>query len=325
MKQMRPRYKQRMANLPEPMPSEARLARQAIRQAERQGQIEQAHKLKLAEQERQRAHQEAHWQAYELQRAERERQRAERLRERNARQDAKRRERDAEAKRAIEVRGICYNGVSAACRAYRIQRSHVSVRMKSMGLSAARAIEMLIEHPFIDRRGVSSGIATIVLGTEYPTIKAAIKAHNLKENTVWVRMKRKNESAAQAIEHLIKRPTDRRGGVGVVTTVHGVPHKSISAACKAHGVNQSSVWLHMKREGGTASQAIEALIERPPGRKERVGVSTTVLGVRYISTTAACRAHGVSYHSVRQRMRQQNENIEQAIRMLIVRRRAAGK
>jgi transcriptional regulator with XRE-family HTH domain len=49
---------------------------------------------------------------------------------------------------------------------------------------------------------------TTVLGVEYSSISAAIKAHNLKQNTVFVRMKRKKETAAQAIEHLIQHPAD---------------------------------------------------------------------------------------------------------------------
>lgn len=127
-----------------------------------------------------------------------------------------------------------------------------------------------------------------VCGVEYPSIKAAAKAHGIGVNTAKGRIKR-----GWDVDDAFTTPV--HCAVGKPITVCGVEYESISSAARAHGISPGTALYRFER-GLSADDAFTA----PP--RDTGGQPITVCGVEYQSLFAAAKEVGVHHTTVRHRI-----------------------
>jgi hypothetical protein len=118
----------------------------------------------------------------------------------------------------------------------------------------------------------------------------------------------------EVTEDAINAEMQRTANGADLIVVFGVVYPSINAAAKANGVNHASVHNRVRR-GDTVEAAIVFL--KTEGAPPKTRRSVTFLGKPYLSTRAACIAHGVRDTAVQQRIKRRGETVEQAITHLL--------
>jgi hypothetical protein len=184
------------------------------------------------------------------------------------------------------VHGKRYPSIAATARAYGLNAGSARWRVDEFGETMEQAIDALLKH--------ADGV--IVHGVRYPSIMAAARVYGVHGITAALRVREKDETAEQAIDAIVTRAEHR------AVIVLGVAYPSGTAAARAHGVSASAVGERRRKQGETAEQAINALVEYA-----RKGV--VVHGKRYRSALAAAKAYGCR-SGVLRRMQRKGETAE---------------
>jgi 5-methylcytosine-specific restriction endonuclease McrA len=131
--------------------------------------------------------------------------------------------------------------------------------------------------------------AVTAFGVTYGTITEAAKAHGVNVGVLGERLRRgvPAETALSSVKRLF-RP-------GTSVEAFGVKYKSLAEAARAHGMEQSTVFHRVKR-GVPIEEALSHEYT-----SVRVGNVVVVAGVEYPSVTAACKAIGVPWTTVKNR------------------------
>ena len=103
------------------------------------------------------------------------------------------------AKWAVKIRDELFTSKTAAMEAHGVTQSNVSYRVRT-GCSFEEAVDYVKTH--LKRTG---GVAVCVQGVHYRSVRAAAKAFGVSPDRVHQQMKRRAETAEQAIQAVIAR------------------------------------------------------------------------------------------------------------------------
>jgi hypothetical protein len=208
------------------------------------------------------------------------------------------------------VFGKLYPSVRAACRTHGINITTVYKRSKSKAITLIEAFEEIIVH------GVQTQNRSDFLydGVVYPSLTAACRAHGINDTSVHTRSKSKGITLAEAFEEIIVHGVQTQNRSDFL--YDGVVYPSLTAACRAHGIDSRTVHNRSKRKGTTLAEAFEAIIVHGVQTKNRGDILYD--GVVYASLAAACRAHGIDSRTVHTRSKRKGITLAEAFEEIIV-------
>lgn len=95
-------------------------------------------------------------------------------------------------------------------------------------------------------------------------------------------------------------------------TLDGVTYRSAKEACDAIGLPYKT-FLNRRREGKGVYDSLSLDRKRRSFEHSNRQQSVTIRGKEYKSISEACRSHGISYVTVRCRIRHKHMSLEEAI------------
>ena len=194
--------------------------------------------------------------------------------------------------KAITVSGQSFSSLSEAATHFGIPAGKVATRLRG-GLSVEQAFD-LQEKPVRD----VSGTPVVVEGATFASVTAASKKYGVDPSLASARI-RKGWTVDQALG--LAPPVPRSASVnGAEIQVAGKLFPSRALAAKSFGLDPRLVHKRLKEYGWTLNQAFE--IDPPPERRSNHVKAITVHGKSFAAVIDACRAFGISFSTVHQRM-----------------------
>ena len=95
-------------------------------------------------------------------------------------------------------------------------------------------------------------------------------------------------------------------------TLDGITYRSAKAACNAIGLPYKT-FITRRREGKSVSDSLSLDRKRGCTHHSTHAHPVIIQGKEYKSVSEACRAHNISYITVRSRIRHKNMSLEEAI------------
>jgi hypothetical protein len=98
----------------------------------------------------------------------------------------------------FHFRGVSYPSFTAACRAFRVDTGTVRTRQRSQNIGRAEALEQIASNGFLKDIGQFE-----FRGVTYPNFTSACRAHGLKTEAVYNRMRKAGATKHEALEQVI--------------------------------------------------------------------------------------------------------------------------
>ncbi len=212
----------------------------------------------------------------------------------------------------IEYRGIMYPSLSACCKALDISYDSVLTYKKRTGCTTEDAIDHFAQDK--EQGKVKYIVEAITYKEiEYPHLNACCKALGICNSSVRDYRRRSGCTTEEAVDYFVQRKEQGKTRNVEAVTYKGTQYHSLSACCKALGINSRSVRTYRTRTGCTTEEAIDHYVQRKEQEKIRRVEAITYHGIEYHSLPACCKALGINNDSVRMYCRRTGCITEEAI------------
>lgn len=163
----------------------------------------------------------------------------------------------------IKVRGEIFLSIKAAAKHYNIPAHHIRSRLKKLPRPVTpAAIDNIFDYSeYVKRSSFRRYQKTYVKGVQYPSLAHACRANRVDKQTVSRKLAKLDNPAQTEIDALFDAPNTHTRNPKEIT-VRGINYPSITAACKALGVGQSTVDGRLKRIPERTPAHIDACFEK---------------------------------------------------------------
>ena len=165
--------------------------------------------------------------------------------------------------RYIIVKGKPFRSATHAAQHFDIPSRYAASRLKKL-TSAQRtqdAIDQIFDRDAYDRRKRRM-TPFFAKGTWYPNQKAACRAHGVDQQTVIRKLRALDSPTQEQIDQLFDPPETHTRNPKAIT-VRDIEYPSVTAACRALGVSQSTVDARLKRIPERSPEWIEICFFAP--------------------------------------------------------------